>query len=277
MHENSEKADGHKPCITFSRKANSQHEKSQSRFKSSENIDHETIHEQKYRRLHQTADAMLKLLNHLHNEHTVHIEGIQSKVTYLMKILTVFNMFHTEVNKFSMIGSQVRMKPKVGNSIKNVILTNGLEPSNDFVRILSKKLMELVFNLKSIAKQGKRIDKRSTQLDTSIEQLKSLRVNKLHIIEHTNDSQLGLWPKKNISTTLYLSGNIKLQRLLVRILANDFKPKQKREHRAPATSLPVLDHSKIISKTVNNIALDGFIGGLFRNGINTVVNGLLQF
>lgn len=269
------------PCVTFHKNPKLQHEttkisKNQS-TKSSDYLQQETVHERKYKHLNQIAEAMLDLTNDLYSQHVEHIEGIQNKVTHLMKILNVFNLFHTEegVNKLSMIGSKVHLKPATKNIVKNVILNNRFKSIHHFVVMLSNKLKEFESNMKSHMKFRNRLNKRSViHMNELTEHLKLLRVNKLNLIsEHNSNLKVNSWPVKSFSTT-QINGQINLHRLMVKILQTDYNTGDKRTKRASDTSLAALNRSKIISKTINGIVLNKFINGLFRNGKNTVINGL---
>lgn len=235
-------------------------------LRSDEVAEQETVHEKKYKRLNHIAEMMLNLTSSLQSQHLEHIGVIQRKVSHIMKILDLFN--GSAVKEFTMVGSIVRLKQNIDNIVKNVILDNGLKLSNDVVKILTTKLKAFVLNLKAQMANRNRINKRSVMHTYELIG-KSLHVKKLKLTNRFKyNLKLQFLPVK--SATLYLNGKISVRRLVVNILKNNEIAEGKRQKRA----IPSLDHSKIICKTINNIALDNFIKKLFRRGQNTLINGL---
>lgn len=242
-------------------------------FKSAEKIEQETVHEKKYKRLNHISEVMLDLKNHLKLEQVDYIEMIQEKVVFLSKILDVFDMFYTEgtISKI-MIGNIVRMKQNIKNIVKNIKLSNSNKLSNDFVKVLSEKLKIFVMNVKNKI----RINKRSiVNMNELSKQLKTVDVNKLNLkSEQKNNQNFSSVARSKVA--LHFNKNINLRRLVVgdMLLQSNNSADSSRDKRA--TSLGSLDHSKIISNTINNIALEYFLIGLFKNGKNTFINGLFK-
>lgn len=283
-HENEDSSDlkNLKPCITFHKKKNLELGITKNTLKSeflrtAGKFEQETIHERKFKRLNHIAEVMLDLTNHLQSQQVEHIEVIQEKVAHLLKILDIFNMFHTKaaINKFTMIGSIVRMKQNIGNIVRNIILNNAFKSNYDFIQILSKKLKVFVLNFKTQVKNRSRINKRSIiHTHELIEELKSLNVNKLNLINEQKSNMKLNFLSVHSKEIIHLISKINLHRLIVGILENNNIAEGSRGKRA--TSLPFLDHSKIVSKTLNNIALENLMNGLFKNGKNTFINGLFK-
>lgn len=236
-------------------------------------LEQESVHEKKYKRLNHIAEVMLDLKNHLQSEQVEYIELIQEKVVHLSKILDVFNMFYTNgAISTNMIGNIVRMKQNKENNVKNIILSNSNKSSNDFIKILSEKLKTFVLNLKNQVKNRIRINKRSIEhMNKSIEQLKSLTVNKISLKSEQINMSLNIFSIARSKMAFHPNKNINVRRLVIGIFEKDSN--KNREKRA--TSLPFLDNPKIIANTINNVALENFLNGLFRNGKNTFINGML--
>lgn len=271
-----------KPCIAFRKKANlfldsTKNTSEITTLKTSEKFEQETVHEKKYKRLNHISEVMLDLKYHLQSEQEQYIEVIQEKVVHLLKILDVFNMFHTKgaISKI-MMGNIVRMKQNIKNIVKSIILSILSKSSNDFVKVLSEKLKTFVLNLKTQVNHRMRVNKRSVvQVKESIKQLKTIKVNKLNFKnEQNNNINQRFLSVARSKLTLHFTKNISVRRLVVMDLQSTNSVEGNRNKRA--TSVGSLDHLKIISNTINNIALENFLNNLFRNGKNTFINGLFK-
>lgn len=233
---------------------------------------HHNIYEKKdsiVQRLNHIATTLSDLKTHLTHQQLEFVEPIKAKVSFLKKILDVFQLFNTgaAINKnASIIASSVQVNQN--NIVGKIQLNAEINSIKDIVQ----KLRATNVNVRSQIDVQHQIRKRSFT-ETTEWTGNQLHVNKLTLLDRQIIGKESVKPINKQNSVHNLRGKLKINRLVIKKL---MRPQDETINgkRTKRSTMPSLDYPNIVVKSINEIDFNEFINTAFRKGINTVINGL---
>lgn len=210
--------------------------------------------------LRHIGNALNEMKHYLNTHQVEYIKPILQKIRAMTKVLDVFRLFRAgaPINGF-IIANNVQIKQNKENSIAKVFLnTNKTQIFSGSLKALNNEIMIQIKVEHHISKRS--LNEKHAWIG------KTLRINRFSLLGQAVKN-FSLQTVRN--SIQRLVGKVSTEKLIVTQLQRSYR----RTYHI-RRSLPLLEHKKIMVRSINNINWIDFMDTVFRKGVNNAIAGL---